>query len=59
MSRSRGWAGRLRHVSQGWIGPLLTLTLAMLEDLIRHMRDQEGVWFATHEQIAAYVKAAC
>ncbi len=29
MSRSRSRAGPLRHFSQGWIGPLLTLTLAI------------------------------
>jgi peptidoglycan/xylan/chitin deacetylase (PgdA/CDA1 family) len=31
--------------------------LAMLEALIEHMCAQDRVWFATHEQIARYVKA--
>jgi hypothetical protein len=30
---------------------------AMLERLIVHMKSKPGVWFATHEQIARYVKA--
>ena len=29
--------------------------IAMLEDLIRYMKGFEGVWFATHEDIAGYV----
>lgn len=29
----------------------------ILEELIRHMRSHEGVWFATHAEIAAYAKA--
>ena len=33
--------------------------VAILEALIRHMRGQAGVWFATHQQVAAYVKEAC
>src|SRR5690349_12444311 len=28
-----------------------------LEELIGHMRSREGVWFATHAEIAAYAKA--
>jgi peptidoglycan/xylan/chitin deacetylase (PgdA/CDA1 family) len=31
--------------------------MAMLEELIRYMRSFSGVWFATHAQVAAYVKA--
>jgi peptidoglycan/xylan/chitin deacetylase (PgdA/CDA1 family) len=31
--------------------------LSVLEELIQHMRAQQGVWFATHEQVASYVKA--
>ena len=30
--------------------------MAMLERLVTHMRGRPGVWFATHEQIARYVK---
>ena len=30
--------------------------MAMLERLIEHMQSKPGVWFATHEQIARYVK---
>jgi peptidoglycan/xylan/chitin deacetylase (PgdA/CDA1 family) len=30
--------------------------IAMLEDLIKHMQKREGVWFATHEDIALYVR---
>ena len=30
---------------------------AMLDRLIVHMKSKGGVWFATHEQIARYVKA--
>lgn len=29
--------------------------IAMLEELIRHMRAVSGVWFGTHEQVARYV----
>ena len=29
----------------------------ILEELIGHMRSREGVWFATHAEIAAYAKA--
>jgi len=31
--------------------------IVMLDRLITHMRSKPGVWFATHEQIANYVKA--
>jgi peptidoglycan-N-acetylglucosamine deacetylase len=31
--------------------------LSVLEELIQHMRSRAGVWFATHEDIACYVKA--
>jgi peptidoglycan/xylan/chitin deacetylase (PgdA/CDA1 family) len=31
--------------------------VAMLDRLIAHMRSRPGVWFATHEQVARYVKA--
>jgi len=31
--------------------------VAMLEELIRYMRSHAGVWFATHAEVAAYVKA--
>jgi peptidoglycan/xylan/chitin deacetylase (PgdA/CDA1 family) len=30
--------------------------IAMLERLVQHMRQRPGVWFATHEQVARYVK---
>ena len=30
--------------------------IVMLERLIRHMRSRPGVWFATHEEIARFVK---
>jgi peptidoglycan-N-acetylglucosamine deacetylase len=30
--------------------------VAMLEKLIQHMKSKPGVWFATHEQVAKYVK---
>jgi hypothetical protein len=30
--------------------------VAGLEKLILHMKSKPGVWFATHEQIARYVK---
>ncbi len=32
--------------------------VAALEGLIRHMKIKGGVWFATHEQVARYVKEA-
>jgi len=32
--------------------------LAMLDRLITHIRGHAGVWFATHEEIARYVKTA-
>jgi hypothetical protein len=32
--------------------------LALLEALVRHMRAAPGVWFATHAQVARYVKDA-
>ena len=31
--------------------------MKMLDRLIRYMKAKEGVWFATHEQIAEYVKS--
>lgn len=31
--------------------------MSLLEELIQHMRSRTGVWFATHEAIAHYVKA--
>ena len=31
--------------------------MSVLEELIRHIRSHAGVWFATHEDIARYVKA--
>lgn len=31
--------------------------IAMLDRLIRHMKNKGGVWFATHEEIARYVKS--
>jgi peptidoglycan-N-acetylglucosamine deacetylase len=30
--------------------------MAMLERLVTHMRGRTGIWFATHEQIARYVR---
>lgn len=30
--------------------------IAMLEELIKHMQNRDGVWFATHEDIAIYVR---
>ncbi len=30
--------------------------IRMLEQLIQYMRSRPGVWFATHEQVARYVK---
>ena len=32
--------------------------IAALEKLILHVKSKPGVWFATHEQIARYVKTA-
>jgi peptidoglycan/xylan/chitin deacetylase (PgdA/CDA1 family) len=32
--------------------------VASLEKLIQHMKSKPGVWFATHEQVAKYVKSA-
>jgi peptidoglycan-N-acetylglucosamine deacetylase len=29
----------------------------ILEELIRHMQAQSGVWFATHRDVAQHVKA--
>jgi peptidoglycan/xylan/chitin deacetylase (PgdA/CDA1 family) len=31
--------------------------MSVLDELIQHMRSHAGVWFATHEDIARYVKA--
>jgi len=31
--------------------------IVMLEALIRHMKKHKGIWFATHEDIALYVRA--
>ena len=31
--------------------------ISVLDELIRHMRSHSGVWFATHADIARYVKA--
>ena len=31
--------------------------VSVLDELIRHMRSHSGVWFATHADIARYVKA--
>ena len=31
--------------------------ISLLEELIEYMRGHEGVWFATHAEVAAYVKA--
>jgi peptidoglycan-N-acetylglucosamine deacetylase len=34
--------------------------MSVLEELIQHMRSRAGVWFATHEDVARYVKVqAC
>jgi hypothetical protein len=30
--------------------------ISMLEKLVQHIRSRPGVWFATHEQVARYVK---
>ena len=32
--------------------------MVMLEELLRHFRSVSGVWYATHEQVARYVKEA-
>lgn len=32
--------------------------IGILEDLIEHIKDHDGVWFATHAEVAAYVKEA-
>jgi hypothetical protein len=32
--------------------------VAGLEKLILHMKSKPGVWFATHEQIARYLKTS-
>jgi peptidoglycan-N-acetylglucosamine deacetylase len=32
--------------------------IALLEELIRHMKRAGGVWFATHEEVARYCKAS-
>ena len=32
--------------------------ISILEELIRHMKAQKGVWFATHADIARHVAAA-
>jgi hypothetical protein len=29
----------------------------ILEELIRHIRGHDGVWFATHADVARYAKA--
>jgi peptidoglycan/xylan/chitin deacetylase (PgdA/CDA1 family) len=31
--------------------------IALLEELVRHMKGVPGVWFATHEEVARYCKA--
>jgi hypothetical protein len=34
--------------------------ISVLEELIQYIRSRAGVWFATHEEIARYVKSqAC
>lgn len=33
--------------------------IVILEKLIDHIRGHDGVWFATHAEVARYVKAAC
>jgi hypothetical protein len=30
--------------------------MSILDELVQHIRSHAGVWFATHEQIARYVK---
>jgi peptidoglycan/xylan/chitin deacetylase (PgdA/CDA1 family) len=32
--------------------------IALLDRLVAHMKSRPGVWFATHEQVASYVKTA-
>jgi peptidoglycan/xylan/chitin deacetylase (PgdA/CDA1 family) len=32
--------------------------MSVLEELVQHIRSYSGVWFATHEQVARYVKGA-
>ncbi|MFQ6108095.1 MAG: polysaccharide deacetylase, partial [Candidatus Aminicenantales bacterium] len=32
--------------------------IVMLEELIKHIKSYKGVWFATHEEVAKYVKEA-
>jgi peptidoglycan/xylan/chitin deacetylase (PgdA/CDA1 family) len=32
--------------------------MAILDELVRHMRAQRGVWFATHREIAEFVRAS-
>jgi peptidoglycan/xylan/chitin deacetylase (PgdA/CDA1 family) len=32
--------------------------MSVLEELVQYIRSRPGVWFATHEQVARYVKAA-
>ena len=32
--------------------------LSLVEELIEYIRDHDGVWFATHEQIARYCLAS-
>jgi hypothetical protein len=31
--------------------------MAMLDRLVTYMKSKPGVWFATHEQIAAHIRA--
>ncbi len=31
--------------------------IVALEELIRHMKSKDGVWFATHQEVAEYVKS--
>lgn len=33
--------------------------LSILDELVQYMRSKPGVWFATHAQVAQYVKQAC
>jgi len=33
--------------------------IAILEELIQYIRGHDGVWFATHEQIARYCLEQC
>jgi hypothetical protein len=30
--------------------------MAILEELVRHMKATPGIWFATHEEVARYCK---